>query len=86
MILLRRVPRPAAALVLTLAVLAPGLAVALVHERLPGDDAGGAGSLPVPAVIGEDGRVPVRGGGSPPVSTVPRAPAGAAVGAVADAD
>ena len=72
----RSAPRPFPLAALLLLALAPGAVPALVHDRLPGDDAGGALSLPAPSAIGEDGGAPVHG------ETLPAAPAG---GAVADA-
>ena len=51
---------PAAALALALLSLGPGAAAALVHDRLPGDDLGGATTLPVASPIGEDADGPSR--------------------------
>ena len=56
-----RSPLVAPVAALLLAALAPGAAHALVHDRMPGDDAGGAATLPDLPGIGEDGRAPLHG-------------------------
>ena len=61
---------PAVALSL-LATLAPGIGHALVHDRMPGDDAGGATTLPAAPGIGEDGRAPVYGADPDAAPAVP---------------
>ena len=61
----RSSPRPLALAALLLVAIAPGAVPALVHDRLPGDDAGGALSLPAPAAIGEDDGTPVHGEAPP---------------------
>ena len=64
-----------AAATLLLGALSTGPAVALVHDRLPGDDAGGAASLPAASAIGEDGVASVHGGDPAPAPGAPLAPA-----------
>ena len=64
-----------AAATLSLGALLTGPAAALVHDRLPGDDAGGAASLPAAPAIGEDGAAPVYGGDPAPAPGAPLAPA-----------
>ena len=73
-------PTPTLALALALLALGPGAAGALVHDRLPGDDLGGATSLPVAVPIGEDAGGPVRDAApaaapAPPSRTVSADPA-----------